>query len=469
MKLYFNGLIMLIKKFILKRNTGDVICSFASKMGVVYIKFAQILAMQNYGNIFTEEDRVKLSKICDNCNPIKFKKIEKMIEKEYDCKIEDKFKVIYPEPIGAASISQVHKAILKNGKIVAIKVKRKDIAKRIDKDIKQIKKIIHRFGRFAKFRNMLGSDNALNLFVDWIREEMDFNQEKENIYSFYQFAKSVNNSVDKTINICVPRVYKKLCTDNIIVMEFIFSKTINQMRLNEKNKKLIKRAVNDYFKLSFNALFYDKKVVFHGDPHGGNIYIDKYGNIGFLDMGLIFSFDESEANFIKKLFFNSYNGNYMKIIELIIDNSNYSSYDKYSFEEDIKKTVLSFKQIPVTQYFIDMINIFTRYNINPPDTVFKLAKAFVALYGINNFIGNQLETEKLLTEQLTEYFVNRTVEDFKDIVKKSIDIVPGLIRNTLKDGVVKGLSTELVNLDLLGKKIIRTVDNCKETLEYFKN
>lgn len=469
MKLYFNGLVLLFQKFILKRNTGDVICSFASKMGVVYIKFAQILAMQNYGNLFKEEDRVKLSKICDNCNPIKFKKIVKIIEKEYGCKIEDKFKVIYEDPIGAASISQVHKAVLKNGQIVAVKVKRKDIAKRINKDIRQIKRIIHCFGRFAKFRNMLGSDNALNLFVDWIKEEMDFIHEKENIYDFYRFAKSVNNSVDKTINICVPRVYNKLCTDNIIVMEFIFSKTINQLSLNEKNKKRIKKAVNDYFKLSFNALFYDKRVVFHGDPHGGNIYLDKYGNIGFLDMGLIFSFDENEAKFIKKLFFNSYNGNYNNIIELLINNSIYTTYDKYNFEEEIKKTVLSFKKIPVTQYFIDMINVFTRYNINPPNTVYKLAKAFVALYGINTFIGNQLETEKLLTEQLTEYFVDRTVNDFKDIVKSGIDIVPGLIRNTLKDGVVKGLSTELVNLDALGKKIQKTVDNCKETLEYFKN
>ncbi len=74
MRLYYYGFIMVIKKFIFRKNTGDCICSFVEKMGVVYIKFAQMLAMQNIGTIFTEEDRVKLSKICDHINPIPFKK-----------------------------------------------------------------------------------------------------------------------------------------------------------------------------------------------------------------------------------------------------------------------------------------------------------------------------------------------------------------------------------------------------------
>lgn len=82
MRLYFYGFILLFKKFILRRNTGEAICSFVEKMGVVYIKFAQLLAMQNVGNLFTEKDRLKLVKICDHCNPIPFGKIRKQIEEE---------------------------------------------------------------------------------------------------------------------------------------------------------------------------------------------------------------------------------------------------------------------------------------------------------------------------------------------------------------------------------------------------
>jgi len=464
MKLYYYTFLAIIKKYIFRKNTGEIIRWFASKMGVVYIKFAQMLAMQNYGNIFTEEDRIKLSEICDNCNPIKFKKIIKIIEKEYKVPINKKFKKIYEKPVGAASISQVHKAILKNGDVVAIKVKRKDITNKIDKDIKQLKRLIHHFGKFAKFKNFLGSDNALNLYLTWIKEETDFNNEKNNLIKYYHFAQSVNGKVKGTSNIVTPKVYKNLCTDNIIVMKFINSKTINQMKLINKNKEKISSCLNDYISLSFYALFNDQKVIFHGDPHGGNIYIDKYGNVGFLDMGLIFELTKEENEFIRKLFFNSYNNKYEELLKILIDNSTYKEFNYESLKNDIRNCCEKFKTIPVTQFFVEMINVFTEYNINPPEILFKLAKAFVSLYGINNFINNDTNTENLLMPQIIEYYINKTIKEFKDVFKTGIDILPSFIANTLKNGFVKSLSDEIININIFNKKLSKAVNNLNESI-----
>ncbi len=468
MKLYYYGFIMIIKKFIFRKNTGEVIRWFASKMGVAYIKFAQMLAMQNYGNIFTEEDRLILSKICDNCNPIEFKKIVKIIEKEYGCSINDKFKKVYEEPVGSASISQVHKAILKNGDVVAIKVKRKDITRKIEKDIKQMKKIVHRFGRFAKFNNYLGGDTALNMYIDWIKEETDFVNEKNNILKYYHFSKSVNGKVENTVNIVTPRVYKKLCTDNIIVMEFINSKTINQMKLTKKNKEKISRCLDSYLKLSFHGLFYGKTVTFHGDPHGGNIYIDKNGNVGFLDMGLIFEIQGEEMEFIRKLFFLSYNNSYNELTKLILDNSECKSVDIDGLTLKIKDCCDNFKNIPVTQFFVKMINIFTNYEVAPASILFKMAKAFVSLYGINNFIDNKIDTEELLFPQLTEYYVSRTINNFKDIVYAGSKILPNFIGTTLESGIIKGISNQVIALENLNKKVIKSLNDFDEVIGFFK-
>lgn len=291
MKLVINGLILLIRKFILRKNTGYCINKFVKKMGITYIKFAQILAVQHCGSLFTEKDRLELSSICDNCNPIKFKKIKKIIEKEYHCKIEDKFIDVDEKPVGAASVSQVHRAILLNGNKVVLKIKRKDVAKRVAKDIRQMKFIVHTFGRIFNFKNYIASDMALNLYFEWILEETDFNHEVCNIEEYQKFANDVNGKVPKTGNIVLPKVYKSMCTKNIIVMEYIDSLTINKMTLNDDNKLKLKKALNDYISLSFYALFNGGKITFHGDPHSGNIYIDKNGNIGFLDMGLVFSFE----------------------------------------------------------------------------------------------------------------------------------------------------------------------------------
>lgn len=225
-------------------------------MGVVYIKMAQIIAMQNYGNIFTEKDRLQLSKICDHCNPIAFHKIIKLIEQEYGCSISTKFRYIDPTPLGAASISQVHRAVLLDGREVAVKIKRRDVTRRVMHDTKQIRRIIHRFGKFAKFRNYLGSDKALDFWAKWIEQETDFHNEQENLRTYQKFADSVNGKIKHTIQIKVPGLVPEMCTDNIIVMEFISAPTINQVELTPENKQRICRAVDDYIKLSFYALLH---------------------------------------------------------------------------------------------------------------------------------------------------------------------------------------------------------------------
>lgn len=468
MKLYVNGFLMLIKRFVFRQNTGKVIYWFAKKMGIVYIKLAQILAMQNYGNVFTEEDRIKLSAICDHCNPIRFEKIKKMIEREYGCPIEKKFKKVYPEPIGSASISQVHKAILNNGTIVAIKVKREDITKKIEKDVKQISKFIHRFGRFFRFHNHLASDNMLLLYLDWIKEETDFLNETENINKYYHFAKSVKGKVEDTVNIVIPKVYRNLCTDNIIVMDYIFSKTINQMNLTATNKKKIAKCLDDYLHLSFYALFNGKTVFFHGDPHGGNIFIDSQGNVGFLDMGLLFELDKEEANFVRKLFFYSYNGKYEKLYDLLLSNSVYVTYDEVALKKDLMKMTQQFKTMPVTHFFVGMIGIFTQYNIEPPDVLFELAKAFVSLYGINSFVGNKKSAEDLLTSQIVEYYVSRTINDFKELATKAKDILPDLMQTIEEKGLVKGITQEILAMQELNKKVTEIKENCEEVFDYFR-
>ena len=467
MKLYMNGLIMLIKRFIFKVNSGEALLWFASSMGVVYIKFAQILSMYNFGDLFTEEERLSLSKICDNIKPVSFSKMKKEIEKEYACPLEQKFKKVFEEPVGSASISQVYKGILKNGDVVAIKVKRKDVARKMNKDFKAIKKFVHRFGKLFQLKNLSGADYSLLLLEDWIKTETDFANEKNNILAYQEFANSVNGKVENAKNIVVPKVYKKLCTDSIIVMEFIYSKTINQMKLTDKNKEKIRTALNDYINLSFYALFHYRDVTFHGDPHGGNIYIDKEGNIGFLDMGLIFHFKDKEADFIRNLFLYSYFAKGDELTNLLLSTCKYTSLDEDLLREDIKECCLEFKHIPVTNYFINMVMVFAKYDINPPTLLFKLAKAFVDLNGINNFSDNGINTEELCLNHITEYYVNRTMGDLKDIVSTSSKILPNFVEDTLKYGVLKGVSAQVGQLFLLNKKVHEASNHFDEVLSLF--
>lgn len=465
MRLYFRAFIMLVKKFLLRQNTGKVICDFAESMGVVYIKVAQILAMQNYGAIFTETDRLKLSTICDHCNPVAFRRIERQLEKIYEHKLSEIFREIDPTPLGSASISQVHRAVLLDGREVAIKVKRRDVTRRIGHDARQIRRLIHLFGRFAGFRNYLGSDHALELWIDWIRQETDFQREARNLERYQEFAANVNDQVPGTVHLRTPKVYPEYCTDDVLVMEFVHSPTINQLELTPEAKQRVRKSLNDYLRLSFYALLHHQPVVFHGDPHGGNIYLDDSGDLGFLDMGLIFEFSGAESDYVRKLFLYSYLGKTPELVDLILSDSKFVSFDRTNLTADIDIQVKKFHQIPVTQYFVDMVNVFTKYNISPPEATFKMAKAFMALSGISNFTDNLTDTQSLLAAQVTEYYVTRTAEDFQNLLRGGLQILPRFVQTSCRYGLVAGIGSQIQDFVSLHQQAVEAFDNCREIFE----
>lgn len=464
MKFYNQILKLLFNKYIKNRKTGLVIKDFCESMGIVYIKLAQILATQNFGNLFTEEDRKILSSICDDCNPLPFSEIKEIIEKEYSCSINDMFTSIDPIPVGSASISQVHKAVLKSGEIVALKVKRKDITDNVQTDINQIKKLMYRYGKFIGFGNLSGGEKALDLYLGWILEETNFLHEKQNIQRYLEFARSVNGKVEGNKYIKVPNLYEKLCTDNIIVMEFINYKTINQLELNADNCKNIRTALNSYISSSLYAMFNNLPIVFHGDPHGGNIYIDQNGNIGFLDMGLLFELTEEDAKLTKEFFFAAYTRNYEKMYNLVISYGTMDENKKMLFKNDIKDYCDRLDSKPVTSYFIDMMNICLKYEVCPPNFLFCMAKAFMCLGGINNFSKNDMSGTELLKEQVIEFYIRRSLTESQNIAIKSIKIAPRLLESTCKYGLVKGISKEIAKNEDLHQQLKDTLIHYSELL-----
>lgn len=468
MKLYFNLIKAIINKFILRKSTGEVVKRFCERQGVVYIKLAQILATQNFGNVFTENDRRLLSSICDDVNSVDYSYIKSVIEEEYGKSVDDIFSYIDENPTGSASISQVHRAVLKSGEEVAVKVKRSDITNSIEKEIKRIKFLMHKFGKIVKFKNLIGGDKALDMYLSWIYNETDFNNERNNIKVYGEFANSVTGKVRDIKKIMVPKVYDELCTSNILVMEFINSKTINKMELSLENMNLIREGINSYFKASFYAMFNDKKIVFHGDPHGGNIYIDEYGNIGFLDMGLIFELSPEDSKMTREFFLSAYTCNYEKLYEMLIPYAKVSLEDSVKFKENIKEYVYSVKSKPVTSYFTDMINICFNYDIAPPNFLFCMAKAFVCLDGINGFSMNQTSAIKLLMEQTMEFCINRTLRDCKDLFDQGVSIIPSFLSDSLKYGVVSSVSRELVKLQDVQSSLKNTLSHTEEIIELFK-
>lgn len=470
MKLYIEAIKFLFGKIFLKKDNGTLIREFCEKMGVVYIKFAQILATQNYGNLFTEEDRKKLSSICDDCNEISANEIENILINEYgNERLHEIFEYVESRPVGSASISQVHKAKLKTGEDVVVKVKRKDITNNIEKDIETLKKIVNKFGWIVKFDNYSGGNHALDLYLGWVKQEIDFRHEMYNIKTYQEFADTVNGKVENTKKIKVPTLYEQYCTDNVIVMEYIKYTNINKMPLTEENKEKINEAFNSYIKSSFWAMFNDKQIVFHGDPHSGNICIDDDGNICFLDMGLLCVLSDKDAKLCRKFFLTAYSGNYEKLFDFLKGYGNFDVTKENMFKEDLRKTLEQLKDKDVTHYFTDIMNICLYYEFVPPDFLFGMAKAFVCLNGISNFCENNSAAKELLQQQVVEYLLQRSYNDLKNVTFDSVELPQKILIGTLHEGLIKTIAKEFSSNDGFRESIFNMYNNITESFDLIKN
>ena len=236
---------------ILKRwSLGLYIRKVTESMSIAYIKLAQILS--------TRSDILSKRSINDNCKVLPYCKIEKILKSEYGNDFSKIFKEIDKNPIGSASISQVHRAKLYNGEIVAIKIKRHDVVENVDKDIKFMKNILKVLFLFSKKVRYLYKSNALDSYFDWIISEIDFENEIKNINNIFDHFNIINsnNNLKNCKNMMSIKCYNEFCTKNVIVMEYVGYKTLNQYDFSKKeiDRVKISIAVNSALRLYFFAL-----------------------------------------------------------------------------------------------------------------------------------------------------------------------------------------------------------------------
>ena len=412
MKLFKQAVLLIFNKFVRRKSNGYCLKIFCTNMGMAYIKLCQMLALQNIGNIFTEQDRLDVLSICYDVNPVPFSEIKTELRKEYGILLNSYFTTIGSQPIGSASVSQVHRAVLKTGEDVVLKIKRRDIQETVDRDIKTLRMLCKRFGWMFGITNHATSI-AWEYYFKWLTEEMDFKHEIKNIKILQKFANSVVGKCTNTGKLIVPKVYEEYCTDNVIVMEYIPYKTIN--KIDDKDK--IVRALNSYIRQSFYALFNDISVVYHGDMHPGNLFIDDDGNLGFLDMGLVFEINAKDAALTRELFMSEITMNVNKLSSILEPWFKGTKEQYNDFVNKLGEVIRSLPNKCVSSYFMDIVFLCLDVNLTPPYFLFCMAKAFVCLFGADSIYMNDVKCKDMLSDLILEYQVKTTYRESVDFIK----------------------------------------------------
>src|SRR3984893_11658015 len=269
----------------------------AVKLGVLMIKLGQFLSSR--ADLLPEQALAAIASLQDEVPPAPFSHVLSVVETELNKPVEEIFSVLERKATAAASLGQVHKAVLaSNGATVAVKVQRPNIEQLVRSDLSTLKFVIWVITRFVNTSEFIDLMGVYREFKRTVYEEIDYVTEGANAKRFKEMFKD-----DPTIRI--PAVYDEYTTRRVLVLEWIEGIKINDYATLDHEGidrlEVAKRTVQTYFYQFFEAGF------FHADPHPGNIFVKKGSPgqgpiIGFVDFGMVGTLSKTMKKSLKDLF-----------------------------------------------------------------------------------------------------------------------------------------------------------------------
>jgi predicted unusual protein kinase regulating ubiquinone biosynthesis (AarF/ABC1/UbiB family) len=246
------------------------------KLGPTFIKMGQLLSTR--ADLLPGPYLDALTRLQDQIEPFPFEEVERIVSGELGVRISKAFADFDPTPLAAASLSQVHRAYMRDGRAVVVKVQRPDIRDLIVGDLEALNEIAHfldqhtELGRRYEFENML-----VNLRKSLLRE-LDFTIEANNLHT-------IGQNLVEFEHIFVPEPVDDFTTSRVLTMEYIEGKKItalNPLRVLEIDGGLL---ADELFRAYLKQFLIDG--LFHADPHPGNVFLTDDDRIALLDVGMV--------------------------------------------------------------------------------------------------------------------------------------------------------------------------------------
>lgn len=363
------------------------------ELGPTFIKLGQLLS--NRPDIIPKDLQEELVKLQDDV-ALEDIDVKKRLTEELEIDLDKHFINIDSKPIASASIAQVYRATLLNGKEVVIKAKREEIDEVIQADLDFIKDLVRLLQRKYEVVYKMNLYQIVLSFESSLLNELSFTNELNNIERFRR-----NFLENKDIHI--PKVYRKYSTDTLICMEYIDGVKVNDIEGIEGYGLYAKSVLQNVLDLYLEQVL--MHGFFHADPHPGNVFVNKHGQIVFIDFGAMGFMIPEDRQIIESMVLDFLANDAKSLIKNIkrlaivhhIEDERRLERDAYEIFEMIKQNALDDIDISV---MLQKLNLVLQSNhILLPDFVYLLLRGVSILEGT----GRQLDADLNVPESIEPF------------------------------------------------------------------
>ena len=415
-------------------------------LGPTYIKLGQLMSLRS--DILPKRYCDELMKLCSEVPPMPFSEVIEVLEESMGCPWQAEFQQIQEKPLGSASIAQVHRATLKTGEEVVIKVQRKGIYETMARDIGLMHKAV-RLMPPVSIKGAVDLNMVLSELWTVTQEEMNFLTEAANISEFAKKNKGV-------AFVKVPILYREYTTTHVLVMEYIDGIAINDKEkllqngydLNEIGSKFVDNFIRQVIEDGF----------FHADPHPGNVRIQG-GRIVWIDMGMMGRLTERDRQLISQAVEGVAFKDIGKIQDAVLTLGEFKGKPDHSrLYQDIQELMEKYGtadigNIDLAEVMVDLMEVMKENKIMMPHGLTMLARGLTHVEGVLAEISPEINMIQIAAARIKEEFLSEgswkkeikaNSRNLYRAFKKSIE-VPSLTADFLQ-GCMKGQTK--INLDL---------------------
>lgn len=398
------------------------------ELGPTFVKLGQLLSTRPdlLPDTFIEE----FTRLQDNVQPLAFPIVRAAVERELNRKLEDAFATFVEQPLAAASISQVHEATLATGERVVVKVQRPEIEKLIHTDVSLLAFLAGLMEKYVPETRVIGPRVIVDEFFRMMSYELDFIIEANN-------TTKIAENLAAMPEIVIPKVYKSLSTQRVLTLERLDGIRVNDLKALDAAGINRKQVVATGARAFFRTVMIDG--LFHGDLHGGNLFILPDNKLGIIDFGIVGRLSQRSrdqlANMVMALLSEDYETLCYEYAEL---GAGGASIDFDGFQREVRNTLapyvgLSLNDINIGKVLIEATKIATKYNIKIPGDWMLVFKAILTIEGMGRTLDPDFDLmaagQDLVKDLVkNQYSMTRITKDLAFVARDIAQLIQTLPR-----------------------------------------